>query len=197
MTNEPKDESIIHQKNMYMYDDRVGFGRRLGAYLLDIFLIITLGILLSLFTGEFFVNLFFRDQLVAIETTSALFDGMNFDYMLFMTRVYQISAACSLITILLFVMEGIKGQSIGKMILKIQNTNTDGSEANSIKKWLRALLKYGSTILSVFAGLISFPFIGTLGSVWSFVIFIGFFFVFGDKKQAIHDMIAKTIVSRK
>jgi uncharacterized RDD family membrane protein YckC len=197
MTNELKDESLIHQNNMYMYDDRVGFGRRLGAYLLDILLMITLGILLSLFTGEFFVNLFFRDQLVAIETTSALFDGMNFDYMLFMTRVYQISAACSLITILWFVMEGIKGQSLGKMILKIQNTNTDGSEANSTKKWLRALLKYGSTILSVFAGLISFPFIGTLGSIWSFVIFIGFFFVFGDKKQAIHDMIAKTIVSRK
>ena len=80
MTNESKEENLINQNNMFMYDNRVGFGRRLGAYLLDILVIVILGILLSSIAGDFFANLFFSDQLAEIETTSALFDEMNFDY---------------------------------------------------------------------------------------------------------------------
>ena len=44
---------------------------------------------------------------------------------------------------------------------------------------MRALLKY------------------TVGQVWGLVIFIGCFFVLGAKRQAIHDLIAKTAVFKK
>jgi len=51
--------------------------------------------------------------------------------------------------------------------------------------------------LSLIGGLIGLSFIGSIGSLWGFVIFVGFFFAFGDKKQTIHDMIAKTVVTYK
>jgi uncharacterized RDD family membrane protein YckC len=196
MNNEQLNQDLKMENTMDRYDERVGFGRRLGAYLLDLLVIFVLGLLLKSIAGEFFSALFYGDQLADTETAVAQFESMGFNYEELMTKVWQISASTSLITILMFILEGLKGQSVGKMILKIKNTNPDGSEANAKTLWLRAALKYGSTVLALIGALIGVSFIGTIGSIWNFVIFIGFFFAFADKKQTIHDMIAKTVVVR-
>jgi len=185
------------ENNMNMYDERVGFGRRLGAYLLDLLGIIILGSIINVVAGEFLVQLFFGAQLAEAEIAAAQFEGMGFDYMALMTQVTKMSAGTSIATLLLFVMEGIKGQSIGKMILQIENTNANGTEAEPKVLWTRTSLKYGSTLLSLLGGLVGLSFIGSIGSIWGFVIFIGFFFALAEKKQTIHDMIAKTVVSWK
>jgi uncharacterized RDD family membrane protein YckC len=196
MSNEQLNEELIIENKMDRYAERIGFGRRLGAYLIDLLAIILLGFLLNSVAGEFLSTLFLGDQMAKIETAAAPFEGMGFDFKGMMNSVLQMITAISMGTILLFILEGSKGQSIGKMMLKIKNTNTDGSETTLKKLWLRAALKYGNTILTLTAGLIGLPFIGSIGSVWFWVIFIGFFFALADKKQTIHDMIAKTVVVR-
>lgn len=195
--NEQSDEGLAHENKMGMYDERVGFGRRFGAYMLDVLVMIVLGYIISSVIGEQLVDLFFSDQLAEAEVSGAVFEGMGFDYMGVITKMTIITAGTSIVAVLLFLMEGLKGQSFGKMMLKIENTNIDGSEADAKKLWIRSLLKYGSTILSLLGGLIGLSFIGTIGSFWWWVIFIGFFFAFAEKKQTIHDMIARTVVSWK
>jgi len=66
-----------------------------------------------------------------------------------------------------------------------------------IEKWVRALLKYSGTILALLAGVTSVAILGTIGSIAGLIIFIGCFFVLGDKRQAIHDLVAKTAVFKK
>ena len=195
--SEQLDEELVNENRMDMYDERVGFGRRFGAYMLDLLVIIIIGLIINSIAGEFLAELFFGDQLTEAEAVAAQFEGMGFDYEAMMMKVLQITAGTSIVAILLFIMEGVKGQSVGKMILKIENTNLDGSESDVKTLWTRAGLKYGSTILSLLGGLIGLSFVSTIGSIWGLVIFIGFFFAFADKKQTIHDMIAKTVVSWK
>jgi uncharacterized RDD family membrane protein YckC len=196
MSNEQLNQELKMEHTMDRYDERVGVGRRLGAYIIDFLVLLVLGLLLKSVAGEFLSTLFFGAQLAEIETSMNQFDGMGFDFEGLMTKVWQISASTSIITLLLFILEGLTGQSIGKMILKIKNTNADGSDANAQTLWTRAALKYGSTVLTLMSGLIGISFIGTIGSFWHLIILIGFFFAFSDKKQTIHDMIAKTVVVR-
>ena len=94
-------------------------------------------------------------------------------------------------------MEAFTGQSPGKMVLKIKNANADGTAASTGTLVMRALLKYGSTVFTILAGVAGVAVLATVGQVWGLVIFIGCFFVLGAKRQAIHDLIAKTAVFKK
>lgn len=182
---------------MNMYDERVGFGRRFGSYMLDFLTISIFGLLISSLAGEYLVELFFGSEMAEIEATGVELEDMGFDYEGIMTKVMRIGAGTSIVTLLFFILEGLKGQSVGKMILKIENTAVSGQPADAKTLWIRSFLKYASTILSLVGGLVGLSFIGTIGSIWGGIIFIGFFFAFSEKKQTIHDMIAKTVVSWK
>ena len=185
-------EQIDENKN-----ERVGFGTRLGAYMLDFLAILIIGTIVGLVVGNDLAPLFFSEQIEQFNEVSNQFDDINFDIIGMMYKMLAIAAGMSLITVVIFILEGALGQSVGKMLLKIENTNIDGTKADAGKLWLRSLLKYGSTLLSLLGGMIGLSFLGVLGSLWSIVIFIGFFLVFMDNRQTIHDMIAKTVVSRK
>ena len=197
MSYEQLDESGLNQNNMNMYDERVGFGRRLGAYMLDLLIALVFGGFIASFVGEDLAQTFYGSQLAEVDNTLAMFASSDVDMEGFMLRTFGYSAGVSIIIIIFFILEGALGQSAGKMLLQIFNTNTDGTQADAGKLWLRAFLKYGSTLLSLVGGIVGLTFIGSIGSLWGFVIFVGFFFAFGDKKQTIHDMLAKTVVSRK
>ena len=126
-----------------------------------------------------------------------MFADSDIDMEAFMLKTFGYSAAVSLMMVIFFILEGALGQSPGKMLLQIVNTNTAGTKLDASQLWIRAALKYGNTLLSLIGGIAGIAVIGSIGSLWGLVIFIGFFFAFGDKRQTIHDMIAKTVVSRK
>ncbi|MDG1476928.1 MAG: RDD family protein [Vicingaceae bacterium] len=173
------------------------YGRRFGAYMLDLLISLVFGGFIATFVGEDLALTFFAEQLTEVDGAMTMFANSDMDIEAFMLKTFGYSAAVSLLVVVFFIMEGALGQSPGKMLLQIVNTNTDGAKADAGSLWLRAALKYGSTLLSLIGGIASVAFIGTIGSFLGLVIFIGFFFAFGDKKQTIHDMIAKTVVSRK
>ncbi len=179
-------------------NERIGFGRRLGAYMLDTLVIMILGSIVGVLFGDSLVSLFFGDQIAEMEQVSEQLSGQLGDkFSVMIEKTMEISAGISVTGLILFFMEGAFGQSFGKMLLKIINTNVDGTPASAGKLWLRSFLKYGSSILSLIGGVTALAFIGTIASIMGFIIFIGFFFVFADKKQTLHDIIAKTVVSRK
>jgi uncharacterized RDD family membrane protein YckC len=184
------DEVLLEENE----NERIGFGLRFGAYMLDFLFILIFGSIIGFLFGDKLAPILFGEQMSEMDQFSSLMGGKFTDII---GKTMEIASGTSLIGLVLIILEGSIGQSVGKLLLKIKNTNVDGTPADPVKLWLRALLKYGASILSLIGGFTGLIFIGSIGSLWSFVIFIGFFFVFGDNKQTIHDMLAKTIVSRK
>lgn len=173
--------------------NRIGFGPRLGAYLIDFVFNAIVGSILGMVLGATLVGIFFGSQAATGSAEDALMGGFG----ALLGGMIGTIAGIYLMSLVLFVMEGITGQTPGKMLLKIKNANQDGTAANAGALWIRVLLKYSGTILALLAGVTSVAIIGTIGSIAGLIIFIGCFFVLGDKRQAIHDLIAKTAVFKK
>lgn len=184
-------------------EDRVDFWTRFGAYLIDILFIIIAGVIIGLAIGDLLAPVLFGGQMSNMEEQfsqmaqiNPAFNDMPFDLFTMMNKMMEIAAGTTIAGIILLILEGALGQSIGKMLLKIKNTDVYGNPASPQVLWTRALLKYGSSVIGIIGGMTGLTIISTLGSIWGLVIFVGFFLVFMDNRQTIHDMIAKTVVAR-
>ena len=91
-------------------------------------------------------------------------------------------------------LEIFKAATPGKMIMKIAIRNADGSVAPQevlIKRW--AIKSSGSLVHTVSA-ITTIALIGHIGMLFGLVILVGCFFVLGADKLALHDKIAGTAV---
>lgn len=79
----------------------------------------------------------------------------------------------------------------------IRIANDDGTAAGVGKLLFRYLVKNSSSVLKMLALFTTVQLLGMLGNLAGLVIFVGCFFTLGVKRQAIHDMIAKTAVYPK
>jgi len=184
--------------------ERIGFWLRAGAYLIDIVFVFLFGYVLTLFVGDFFLDLFFGNQIAdmneqmnEIQHLSPKSNQFINPFMSIVKSWMSISAGAAFAGLILVVLEGIFGQSVGKFILGIKVTDLDGGNLPSQKLWLRSGLKYGNNIIALIGSVSGLMAISVLGSFWGMAIFVGFFLTFMDNKQTIHDMIAKTVVSKK
>jgi len=170
------EESLILNKEI----ERVGFGKRLGSSLLDFIISLLPGIVLGIYAGATiaaFLLDFFYDE-AQLETIQAGFSG---EIAASIIGLVASLAGIAFTSIFFYVLEGFTGQTPGKMILGITVANMNGEKASIDKLLLRAFIK------------ITGSFVGIIG----FIIFIGCFFVLGEKKQALHDIICKTAVYNK
>ena len=174
--------------------ERIGFGRRLGAYLLDIIVALVGGGVIGMFAGASLTALFFASEMnEGMEEAEALGGGM----VALLGGFLGTFAGAMLIILVIMLLEAFTGQTIGKMMLGIKNGDEDGATASSGKLITRAAVKYIGTILALIAGLTGVAMVSSIGSLLGFAVFIGYFFILGDKKQGFHDMIAKTAVFNK
>ena len=174
--------------------ERIGFGRRLGAYLLDVVVAGIGGFVIGMFAGAGLTALFFASEMnEGMEEAEALGGGV----VAFLGGLLGTFAGMMLIFLVIMLLEAFTGQTIGKMMLGIKNGDEDGAPAGPGKLITRAAVKYIGTILALVAGLTGIAMVGTVGQLLGFAVFIGFFFILGDKKQGFHDMIAKTAVFNK
>ncbi len=169
-------------------DNRIGFGTRLGAFLLDlVFTLMATYIVVKLFesTFESMVNFnkFEEQQLNLLSSNDSLW---------FFTVLLPIGAV--IIGFIYNIIEGITGQTPGKMLLKIRIYNQDGTNADTNKLMIRFILKNIGSIAGIISLVISYKSIDITGQLLGIIIFIGCFFVLGESKLALHDMIAKTAV---
>lgn len=167
----------------YSYNDpyafRVGFGRRLGAFLID-YLIFSLIFTIVLFiTGKI-------DDLMSIGTSG------TFDLEEIMNASQSIAPLTLTISLIYYSLEAFIGATLGKLTLGIKIASDNQTPAPIQKLLIRYIVKNVNTVLATIGLAISF--MGTIGSLLGFVVFIGFFFIFGQKKQGFHDMIAGTAV---
>jgi uncharacterized RDD family membrane protein YckC len=177
-------------------EQRVGFGKRLGAYLIDCVLVIIAAVVLGPIIGGMF-------GAAAGGAMSGALGGMSADSasaaaaMLtggIVGAVLGALVAMAVIGLVYFIVEGFTGWTFGKLMLGIQVANADGTRASIGTLMFRYALKNSNFVLRIVALTTSVAFFNTLGTLCGLAVFVGCFFVLGTAHQAFHDMIAKTAV---
>lgn len=172
-------------------ENRIGFGLRLGAFLIDLVLIAVITFILTTVLG-----------IGGMAAGAAAGGSDDFGALAgattgFLAGIMAAMLMASIISAVWFLLEGLVGFTIGKLIVGIQIGNDDGTKAGTGKLLLRYAIKNISFLLGIIATLTSVMAIRTLGNILGLVVFIGLFFVLGAKKQAFQDMIAKTAVYKR
>ncbi|MGA1197997.1 MAG: RDD family protein [Candidatus Latescibacterota bacterium] len=157
----------------------IGFGKRLGAYLLD-------GIFTTIAAGV--VGYALKDLFVGLVPIDPELLGEAGEW------VAAISGAAGLCAVLYGLIEGFTGASPGKMILaiKIGNDNSTTAETSTLLK--RYAIKTIASILALVGLILGVEFLNTIGNVLGIIVSIGCFFALGEAKQALHDKIVHTAV---
>jgi uncharacterized RDD family membrane protein YckC len=179
-------------------EQRIGFGMRLGAYLIDLVIVCVLS-----FVGGTFVA-----GMLGIAGSTALSDAAlntSADSLAvgmaavggMLGAVIGFVAAIALIGVVYFLIEGFTGYTLGKLILGIRVANADGTKAGIGTLLGRFALKRIDLIFMLAAVVTTTWSLLRVGQLAGLIMFIGCFFVLGVKKQAFHDMIMKTAVYPK
>lgn len=168
---------------------RVGFGKRFAAYIID-------KVIYSLLTMFVFLS---NTSFMALVTKNA--GKMNiFDEKLLKSYVnvmLEMTPLLTLIGFLYYSLEIFFAQSLGKMIMGIKIGNEDRTPASLTQLLIRYFVKNADLVLGLIVFLTSLTILTSIQSVISYVIFFGCFMVLARKRQALHDIPAKTAVFMK
>ena len=174
-------------------EQRIGFGKRLGALLID-FVIIgvvsfvgggVIGGLLGAGAGAAAGS---GDQ--NSQAAAAVFGGI-------IGSLIGIIIAITLVCAVYYLVEGLSGYTLGKLALGIRVASADGTAAPIGQLMGRYAVKNIGTLMFVAAAITGVESLKTVGSIGGLVIFIGCFMVLGASKQALHDRIVGTAVFPK
>ncbi len=180
-------------------EQRIGFGKRLGAWALDcVFVAIiavaggsTIGGWLGAYTGAAAMG----------AASAAAGAGDNAQAAAALGGIFGAIAgfilAATVIATIYFLFEGFTGYTLGKLMLGIRIANDDGTRAGVGKLLLRFLVKNSGSVLSLLAIFTATTALFQISRLAGLIIFVGCFFTLGVKRQAFHDMIAKTAVYPK
>jgi uncharacterized RDD family membrane protein YckC len=171
-----------------MNDKRVGFVPRLQAALIDFVAVLVLGFVFGGVLGSVLgIGAGALAGAATGEAGAAAAAGAIGGLLGGLAGVYIVAVLYGLI-------EAFTGASPGKMVLKLKIGYEDGRPAPISVYATRWAVKNIGALLSALGLITGMSFLGTLGSLGGFVIFVGCFMVLGEKKQAIHDLAAKTAV---
>jgi uncharacterized RDD family membrane protein YckC len=171
-------------------EQRIGFGKRLVALVLDCIVVwilaffggTTIGGLLG-FAGGTAVGMGLHDTTGTAAALGGVFGAM-FGFVL----------AAIVIGAVYFLLEGLTGYTAGKLILGIRIANADGTAAPVTRLLGRFAIKNSNSILVLLAVITGVRALLSLGQVAGLIVFVGCFFALGVTRQALHDRIAGTAV---
>ncbi|MCL5991324.1 MAG: RDD family protein [Bacteroidetes bacterium] len=192
--SEEEKQQLISQAYAYypinQYAYRIGFGRRLAAYLIDWVLVNILFVIAFFATGLYdeFKGYFYD-----------MSDLMKFlkDPGLMQEFTNSILPITFILTFMYYSLEVVLAATPGKLMLGIQIANEDRTNATMLTLFIRFLLKHSNSIFSLLAFVFAINAFDFVGSILGFAFIVGCFFVLAAKRQGFHDMIAKTAVFRK
>ena len=173
-------------------EQRVGFGPRFAAALIDAAVVAVVGFVAGAAIGGMLGG-WIGGALGGSEGVGASSGAVGAA----VGAVLGVVAAFGGFVFLYSLIEAFTGASPGKMILGLK-VGTDegrrGSAALYVKRWA---LKYSGTLLGLLGAIPGLHVLGLLAPAAGLVIFIGCFLTLGDRRQALHDLGAATAVFRK
>jgi len=167
-----------------MFSNRIGFGPRLGAALLDIVFIILMLVPISLLgLGAGLAAALGLEAAGGSEEAEALaLIGMG-------AGAIATALIAGVVALAYTLIEAFTGASPGKRVMGLQVAREDGSQGDIQLYLLRWALKNSGGLLQWVLPVIS--------SLVSLVFLFGCFAALGDKRQALHDILGKTAVYKK
>ncbi|HRP01928.1 MAG TPA: RDD family protein [Candidatus Kapabacteria bacterium] len=187
---ENNDQNIVDYANMMPdysynnpYDFRVGFGRRLGAYIIDYLIYSLVFAIVLIVTGR------------GDEFLDAMGSAGTIDYTELSRIASSIAPLALTISIIYYSLEAFIGATLGKLTLGIKIASSDRTEAPIAKLLIRFAVKNINTLIAIVGLMI--PAISFVGTITGTIVFIGFFFILNRKKQGFHDLAADTAVFYK
>ena len=161
---------------------REGFGIRLGAYLLDVIIILIVAFLLL--GGSIFAAL---TGAGAGGTAQAGAEAVSIGFLILF---FVFAVGYSLTEIFM-------AGSPGKRVLGIMIADENGTRASIGQLTKRWAIKNAGNLIDIVGTLTGLAFLGTIGKLVNFAIVIGCFFVLGAARQAFHDKLAGTAVFKR
>lgn len=174
-------------------EKRIGFGPRFAAALIDMGLLAVVGF----FAGATIGGLLGSGIGSALGGASAEGAASGAAVGAAVGAVLGAVAAFGGFVFLYSLIEAFTGASPGKMALGLKVGLEDGRRAGTGTYARRWAIKYSSTLLGLLAALPGLHVVGLIAPVAGVVVFAGCFLALGDKKQALHDVAARTAVFRK
>ncbi len=172
---------------------RVGFGKRLAAYLIDMAVAGIGGWVLDRLASPSITNLFAQDM---VEDDMAEAVGHVYTNVFGGTLGATVDGIL-LVMLLVILLEAFTGLTLGKMLLGLQDGSENGTRASRNALITRALIKYVFFGVLLLAGVTGMDSLNEIGFMLGSVVYLGFLFILGEKKQGFHDFIAKTAVYHK
>jgi uncharacterized RDD family membrane protein YckC len=169
---------------------RIGFGRRLGAWLIDF---VSLSALIAVLIMALEYSGYFASHGVSISELAS-----SADFMKNLEKITLFSMTLMPFTVMLnliyYSTEIFLGASLGKILLGIKIASDTRYEANIQTLLIRFVTKQSSTVMNLLTLLTTIQLFQTIGGLFGIVIFLGSFAVLAEQKKALHDYIAKTAV---
>lgn len=191
----PEFDAMMRQ---YYGDDyelgyRVGFGKRFGAYLIDKILLGIISTIVMMNNSSFMA--FVEENQGAIDyTNESLMEALGNR---FGGILEELSPIFLFIAFIYFATEIFFAQSIGKMIVGIKIGNANRTKADLSQLLIRFFVKQADVVIGLLGVITTLSVFGSLSSFLVYVVFFGYFMVFGRTRQALHDLPAKTAVFAK
>jgi uncharacterized RDD family membrane protein YckC len=179
---------------------RVGFGKRLLAFIIDGLTTGVLSAVMAFSTGTLFTELIpISDSKMAdIEESVTMLSGLlgvsasELSDMFIMIQTASVLGM--IISVAYSMIELFTGRSPGKMVMNIEIKGAYG-EPGSLNRWFpRWLVKESASLMSLLGLITAIGVFDWVSNVAGFAIFIGCLMVLGQKRQALHDMVAGTAV---
>ncbi len=166
-----------------MFSNRIGFGPRLGATLLDALFIALLIVPMSMLgIGAGLAAAMGMDATGGDEAEALALLGVGAGAIAMILVATLLALAYTLI-------EAFTGASPGKRVLGLQIAKADGTAGDLSFYLLRWAVKNSGSLLNLV--------LPAIASLASLVFFFGCFAALGEKRQALHDMVVKSAVYKK
>ena len=160
--------------------ERIGFGPRLGAAVIDVIIVM---VLMSVGTMLFGVSLFGGALANPDMLDGASVAGLSLG-----------GIVLSIIPLAYMSLEVFQAATPGKMLLKLKIRAEGGTDADQNTLIKRFAVKNSAALLNILAAITTVSVFATFGSIVGFIIGLGCFMVLAASRQALHDRVAKTAV---
>lgn len=175
---------------------RVGFGPRLLAFVIDSFIIGMLASILMSYLMENTFQAFIRGDLVNTLLNAYAGNSTPQDAEA-LKKLFKVTSFVTHLSMLYMLIEAFTGATPGKMFLGLKIGTEKGKTGDTWLYFHRYAVKNSSSLLGLLASTTGLASFNSLGGLVGLVMIFGCFMVLGPKKQAIHDMAAKTAVYYK
>ena len=195
-------QTEIDEEEEQLINNRVGFGKRFAAMLIDGIIVYGLQTLITMFGGLRQAQERLAEQINSLVSSA----GPNFNKIMEataeMTKNMQVDfywtfVSIQLVILLYLSLEMMVGASLGKILLGIQIGTQNGKPAPTSMLVKRFLIKESYYVFALFSALTMWKALDYCGIAAAVIIFFGSFLIFSAKKITFHDMLAHTAVYPK